>query len=217
MTLDNSQRSLFEGEASSPSTSLPGASPAKTSARQEKVKASKAPVPDSGLKCSASSAKSDQLGSWLRTFLLSALAESTPLPLAWKPKDTPSRRRWWWVLGRSAHRTAETGCGLWPTPAAAQAIQGENEPDGRRGQTLVGAARGQEWPTPNTVDAKGGTRRGEGQTQLCHIAGQPDPANSSTNGKRLGLLNPAWVTQLMGYPDDWLDIEPRALKLWETP
>lgn len=26
------------------------------------------------------------------------------------------------------------------------------------------------WPTPNTVDAKGGTRLGEGQIQLCHIA-----------------------------------------------
>jgi hypothetical protein len=25
------------------------------------------------------------------------------------------------------------------------------------------------WPTPNTVDAKGGTRTGKGQVQLCHV------------------------------------------------
>lgn len=36
----------------------------------------------------------------------------------------------------------------WPTPSAAAAKQGQNDPDGRRGQTLIGAARGQDWPTP---------------------------------------------------------------------
>lgn len=30
--------------------------------------------------------------------------------------------------------------------------QGQNESDGRRGQTLVGAARGQTWPTPGATD-----------------------------------------------------------------
>ncbi len=56
----------------------------------------------------------------------------------------------------------------WPTPSPSAAIQGQNQPDGKRGQTLVGAARGQNWQTPNTVDAKGGDRKGEGQPQLCH-------------------------------------------------
>lgn len=36
----------------------------------------------------------------------------------------------------------------WPTPAVAQAKQGQNDYDGHRGQTLIGAARGQEWATP---------------------------------------------------------------------
>lgn len=38
----------------------------------------------------------------------------------------------------------------WPTPAAAQAKQGQNSPDGIRGQTLIGAVRGQNWGTPTT-------------------------------------------------------------------
>ena len=40
-----------------------------------------------------------------------------------------------------------------PTPATAQARQGQNEPDGRRGQTLTGAARDQNWPTVKATDA----------------------------------------------------------------
>lgn len=45
---------------------------------------------------------------------------------------------------------------LWPTPNASQGQQGENEPDGKRGQTLVGAARGQLGPTPSAQDGTGG-------------------------------------------------------------
>lgn len=36
----------------------------------------------------------------------------------------------------------------WTTPSASMAIQGQNDPDGRRGQTLAGQARGQDWPSP---------------------------------------------------------------------
>ena len=49
---------------------------------------------------------------------------------------------------------------LWPTPTANQEKQGQNEPDGRRGQSLVGAARGQTWPRlgPATGPRVGPTR-----------------------------------------------------------
>lgn len=40
----------------------------------------------------------------------------------------------------------------WPTPADCQALQGQNDPDGKRGQTLIGATRGQSWPTPRATD-----------------------------------------------------------------
>lgn len=56
---------------------------------------------------------------------------------------------------------------VWPTPAAAQARQGQSEPDGRRGQTLTGAANGQEWRTPKASEAEHSGRvaeRKEGQS-----------------------------------------------------
>lgn len=70
------------------------------------------------------------------------------------------------------------------------------------------------FPTPNCVDAKGGTRKGKGQTQLCHVVkadGQPDQANPNTNGRPSGSLNSAWVATLMGYPSDWLDLPTKVL------
>jgi hypothetical protein len=257
------------------------------------------------------SEKSIQLGYYLRTYLLSELEGLTPLSLIWKRRDTPLRRHVWWVLGRSVRRTEEIAYSLWPTPAAAQAIQGENEADGRRGQTpsvedasRAGSSEGwtqyeeegrttqcrlrnqvqAEWATPNASVANDGetleswlarrertketANNGNGfgmqLTQQVKIENWPtptvqdgennagasqfnrntlplntavlvtpeemsrrawdesqdgpqDPENNNTIGKRQGLLNPDWVTQLMGFPDGWLDIEPTSLKLWETP
>lgn len=48
---------------------------------------------------------------------------------------------------------------LWPTPNASQGQQGENDPDGKRGQTLVGAARGQLWPTPTASEQENRTTK----------------------------------------------------------
>lgn len=42
----------------------------------------------------------------------------------------------------------------WPTPNASSAKQGQNEFDGKRGQTLIGAARGQQRATPQARDSK---------------------------------------------------------------
>lgn len=53
------------------------------------------------------------------------------------------------------------------------------------------------WSTPNTVDAKGGNRLGEGQAQLCHQAA-PQAGQS---------LNPDWVETLMGLPLGWTDLD----------
>lgn len=44
----------------------------------------------------------------------------------------------------------------WPTPSAAASVQGQNNPDGRRGQTLVGATRAQPWPTPSASNPNDG-------------------------------------------------------------
>jgi hypothetical protein len=74
------------------------------------------------------------------------------------------------------HQVRMTERGLWPTPAASAASQGHTHYDGKRGQSLVGAARGQQWAAE--VEA------------MELIAGQ---------------LNPRWVEWLMGYPDGWTD------------
>ena len=42
------------------------------------------------------------------------------------------------------------------------------------------------------------------------VAGQPDPEKRSTFGKSQGLLNPAWVEQLMNFPVGWTDCEASA-------
>lgn len=63
----------------------------------------------------------------------------------------------------------------------------------------------QQFPTPNTIDAKGGTRRAQDgkkkQTQLCHTVG--------------GQLNPNWVEWLMGWPIGWTALEPLAMDKYQ--
>nr|WP_234735346.1 hypothetical protein [Tellurirhabdus bombi] len=56
-------------------------------------------------------------------------------------------KRLYFLLSPSTPRTDAIDFGLWPTPTTAAANQGMNQPDGRRGQTLIGAAKGQMWPT----------------------------------------------------------------------
>ena len=97
---------------------------------------------------------------------------------------------------------------LFPTPSISAAIQGQNEPDGKRGQTLLGAARGQDWPTP-TVPGPHQVGKIEewGGSHNKLRDGRPGPVKSSTNGKSRGQLNPAWVEQLMGIPVGWTNFD----------
>lgn len=85
---------------------------------------------------------------------------------------------------------------IYPTPTRSAANQGQNQPDGRRGQTLVGASRGQMWSTPTTS------------------TGGPEPEGKT--GRKLvtqvqGQLNPSWVEWLMGWPIEWTDSKPLGM------
>lgn len=78
------------------------------------------------------------------------------------------------------------------------------------------SAAASEWQTPNAMAggsvSRGGSRKGE-----LLIAGQVAQASRNTNGKPRGSLNPAWVSQLMGYPADWLDLDDATVsRLLET-
>ena len=93
------------------------------------------------------------------------------------------------------------------------------------------------WATPNTVDAKGGTRNGQGQVQLCHQASWatptanekrraeefqegralnaaealgPKPNGSNVGTASNGQLNPEHSRWLMGYSADHLSCAPMA-------
>lgn len=72
-----------------------------------------------------------------------------------------------------------------------------------RGKPLTyQATQAAAWMAPNTVDAAGGTRTGQGQVQFCHLA----KAASGTSGScatsqtaKSGVLNPELSRWLMGY------------------
>ena len=207
-------------QAGLPLTELPltpsvAASPAKTSALPERESALMAREADCGANLPALSEKSARLGSLLKTCLLSELAAQTGFSLIWKRSATPGGRVWW-VLSMSERRTSAIGSGLLPTPRA----EGMDSMGADVTKSLLTAAR--LWPTPNTVDAKGGTRTGKGQVQLCHVVKVPTPtardwksgshATQEERGRIAGptlaewtggQLNPPWVEWLMGFPVGW--------------
>lgn len=120
----------------------------------------------------------------------------------------------------------------WPTPKASDFRPGHasraNRPRRRNLNDQVMAPAVDIWPTPNTVDAKGGGRkvgaasRTKSQVQLCHVVRMPTPTardwrsgsqptqveRGRSDGPTLaeqngGQLNPPWVEWLMGFPIGW--------------
>jgi hypothetical protein len=136
--------------------------------------------------------------------------------------------------------TAQVEAPLFPTPVAAQTRQGLNYPDGRRGQTLIGAARGQNWPTAKARDFH---TEGRGQfspslpAALSQDWSTPTTAiatggQTSRSGKRKGELllagQAAWATPKasLNGPDYARanreksgadDLVTQAAKNWGTP
>ena len=91
-----------------------------------------------------------------------------------------------------------------------------------------------QWPTPTVAEAnKIANRANYGQVGLSNhpnIVGTPDrepmaksrhgDGRSTTSGvSNEGVLNPGWVTWLMGLPQNWVTLEPvseESLAEWET-
>ena len=125
---------------------------------------------------------------------------------------------------------------MWPTATASDGNRGQNDPDGKRGQTLIGAARGQMWPTASARDWKdtpgmarvgaGGRKRTDQLARAVYATPQatkrgPDYSRTdretSDGGTDLvtqigGQLNPTWVEWLMGFPPGWTDCEASATR-----
>lgn len=115
---------------------------------------------------------------------------------------------------------SESSC--WPTPQLATATQGQNEADGKRGQTLVGAARGQMWPTPGAAVSNDGE---EPETWLARQETlKAKGYNGNGAGMPLAIAATLWGTPRVttnggiGYETDSADsrLEDQAAS-WPTP
>lgn len=108
---------------------------------------------------------------------------------------------------RSERSTAHSGTTLcdaiilWPTPTTADGSGGPGRSGRDGGDNLRTAVR--DWPTPNSRDHKD-----------CgpNVNWDNVASKSKLAGVAAGPLNPAWVSQLMGFPDGWVDIPPAPAK-----
>lgn len=221
-------------------TSFLAAFPARTSAPPARAQESTASGLDCGEKCPASLAKYDRvLRSWKTR--RDSSGEDSGECLAILPNWGTTRRGELFqrptpsgLLAIRAWITSEKESGSLrsaPTPTATDGVRGVNLPDGRRGQTLLGFARNQDWlrlPTPTVRDRtrdrpgkQGGASLGVFVRSLAtpqardYRSGKASKATQEKNTRPLseqvgGLLNPPWVEWLMGWPVEWTGCEPLA-------
>lgn len=91
-----------------------------------------------------------------------------------------------------AQATDESDVLSWPTPAVASSRQGTNQPDGRRGQTLLGASMGQKWPTPAAQNYKSGKTSQEYQDEKSRplsVVAENWPTPRACSGERSSGMN----------------------------
>ncbi len=93
--------------------------------------------------------------------------------------------------------------GLWASPQARD-WKDSGPTQGKRHSPNLGTEVN--FPTPKASDGRVKGTGGSPDHGLDAMArvGLLDPENHSTSGKPRGSLNPAWVAQLMGFPDGWL-------------
>ena len=106
----------------------------------------------------------------------------------------------------------------WPTPTTKDSVGTRNfredgtpyDEQARYGPTLTDVVRGY-WPTPMAADAERMSETfARGNPTLRGAALMPTPTANRWDGLQshgvnvvTGLLNPAWVEWLMGYPEGW--------------
>lgn len=183
-------------------------SPARTSAmRGSGAGSKKVRGRDSGTSLPASFASLGQDGSWLKMcrgcYQLTLDGEWERYSETW-PRAGTMRNGIAYRQPRLVPHTFVTGSSLWPTPTAGDGVRGENIYDGKRGQTLVGAARGQMWPTPRANDAE---KRG-------NIAN--DPRSGLPAAVRYWPTPRANERGQHNSQDQGMALS-RAVKMWPTP
>ncbi len=164
-------------------------------------------------------------GSSVRTLVASLLGteawSSKECSLTWKPKVT-KRGRLLFQLAPSVPRTGGTGYGLLLTPTV---VQTEESPErmreraerngydnGTRWGSLASQIRYGFLPTPRAADGYKGTRSPEGYRREKERWGKRNGEDLPTavafkNGTTGRRLQPGFALWMMGYPEDWLDLE----------
>ena len=164
----------------------------------------------SGRRCSALSPKFGRIGSLQRMLLESSILwSSTACYLTWKKQVTPLGRSYF-RLAPSTPRTGATGFGLLPTAQAqnSKGIKAEYCVT-KGGAKLYDARTGRPvqssleqlgkiglLPTPTAQDAA--NNGGASQYQRNSL-----PLNAQIGG----ALNPCFVEAMMGYPENWTQVD----------
>jgi hypothetical protein len=167
-----------------------------------------------GRKLGAYWLSSDPPDSWVRTLLGISTWGSMTCYLTWKKSVTPAGRLLFRLVP-STPRTAGIGFGLLPTPAVQEpGILPERIVD-RNGN------KPEHW-NQRLYDKHTGRVVQDGLTQLVKLWPSPMPSDvmggRTTKGKDRqdeaglrvavgGKLNSAWVSRMMGYPDNWLTLD----------
>lgn len=138
---------------------------------------------------------------------------------------------------RDADKPERPGGTLWPTPRAQEPGR-TTEGYGRGLKELVeGKEQRKFWPTPTQRDYKGtsaeeGLIRKDGKSRVDQLPNAVKFWPTSTGTERSGVnpitgrgaglskvnggqLNPAWVEQLMNFPEGWTDLEVDEPKPWQ--
>lgn len=138
---------------------------------------------------------SDPAGLCAKMLLETSLWASTMCLLTWKTSATPGNRLLFQLQPSVPHKE-ETEFSLWPTPKAT--IRGDCPSERRRNSPDLPSAV-KMWPTPRANDAekKGNINCSDPRNGL--------PAAVGIHSQ--GQLNPNWVESLMGFPDDWTNID----------
>jgi len=103
------------------------------------------------------------------------------------------------------------GAGLWktvtmlPTPTSGDHNRGMTLPDGKRGQSLVGAARGQKWPTPKGSPsgpdfARMNREKSGGDDLATKVAKFPTPRASESDMESMRMRKYSWRDRQNGNP-----------------
>ena len=118
---------------------------------------------------------------------------------------TPAARDWRSDAGQQADQDQYGTRGM-PLPRVAWRCAGPPAP---ASPNMSGSSR--DWSTPNVPNGGRKPKGGMNETGMTPDGKKRQVGLQNQLGASAGQLNPAWVAQLQGLPDDWLDLPDAVL------